>query len=74
MKILTESTDWNTKKEITVFEENGKLYVYDNFISFGEKKDIDTWLSIYEIFYDKDNNYNLIKSDKKLFEIGIYKN
>ena len=74
MKILTESTDWNTKKEITVFEENGKLYVYDNFISFGEKKDIDTWLSIYEIFYDKDNNYNLIKSDKKLFEIGIYNN
>ena len=74
MKILTESTDWNTKTEITVFEENGKLYVYDNFISFGEKKDIDTWLSIYEIFYDKDNNYNLIKSDKKLFEIGIYNN
>lgn len=71
MKILTESTDWNTKKEITVFEENGKLYVYDNFITFGEKKDIDTWLSIYEIFYDKDNNYNSVKSDKKLYKMGI---
>lgn len=71
MKILTESTDWNTKKEITVFEENGKLYVSDNFMTFGEKKDIDTWLSIYEIFYDKDNNYNSVKSDKKLYKMGI---
>nr|DAG03348.1 MAG TPA: hypothetical protein [Siphoviridae sp. ct6rT12] len=71
MKILTESTDWNTKKEITVCEENGKLYVTDNFMTFGEKKDIDKWLSVYEIFYDKDNNYNLVKSDKKLFEMGI---
>lgn len=71
MKILTESTDWNTKKEIIVFEENGKLYVSDNFMTFGEKKDIDKWLSVYEIFYDKDNNYNSVKSDKKLYEMGI---
>lgn len=71
MKTLTKSTDWNTKKEITVYEENGKLYVSDNFMTFEEKKDIDTWLSIYEIFYDKDNDYNLVKSDKKLFEMGI---
>ena len=71
MKTLTKSTDWNTKKEITVYEENGKLYVSDNFMTFEEKKDIDTWLSIYEIFYDKDNDYNLEKSDKKLFEMGI---
>lgn len=71
MKTLTKSTDWNTKKEIIVYEENGKLYVTDNFMTFGEKKDIDKWLSVYEIFYDKDNNYNLVKSDKKLFEMGI---
>ena len=71
MKILTESTDWNTKKEIIIFEENGKLYVSDNFMTFGEKKDIDKWLSVYEIFYDKDNNYNSVKSDKKLYEMGI---
>ena len=72
MKTLTKSTDWNTKKEIIVYEENGKLYVSDNFMTFGEKKDIDTWLSIYKIFYDKDNNYNSVKSDKKLYEMGIF--
>ena len=74
MKILTKSTDWNDGKVITVYEENKKLYVFDNFLTFGEKKDIDKWLSLYEIFYAKDNNYNSVKSDKKLYEMGIFNN
>lgn len=74
MKILTKSTDWNDGKVITVYEENKKLYVSDNFLTFGEKKDIDKWLFLYEIFYAKDNNYNSVKSDKKLYEMGIFNN
>lgn len=75
MRIISNLTDWNDGKKITVYEDDGKLYVNDNFyISCDEKMDIDRWLSIYKIFFEEDGNYNLIKSDKKLFEMGIYNN
>ena len=41
MRILTNLTDWNNGKKVTVYEEDGKLYVSDNFTTFGEKIDID---------------------------------
>lgn len=74
MRIISNLTDWNDGKKITVYEENNKLYVNDNFGISSEKIDIDRWLSIYKIFFEEDGNYNLIKSDKKLFEMGIYNN
>lgn len=74
MRVLSNLTDWNDGKKITVYEEDGKLYVSDNFTTFGEKIDIDRWLSVYKIFFEEDNNFSLIKSDKKLFETRIYNN
>ncbi len=38
MKELSTMMDWNDGKLITVYEENKKLYVSDNFLTFGEKK------------------------------------
>ncbi len=75
MRILSNLTDWNDGKEITVYEEDGKLYVNDNFyISCDKKMDIDRWLSAYKIFYGEDKNFDLIKGEKRLFEMGIYNN
>ena len=74
MRILSNLTDWNDGKKITVYEENRKLYVSDNFTTFGQKIDIDRWLSVYKIFFGEDSNYNLIKSDKKLYKMGVYNN
>ncbi len=74
MKEFSRLIDWNDGKIITVYEENKKLYVSDNFTTFGEKIDIDKWLSVYKIFFGEDETFSLIKSDKKLYEIGIYNN
>ncbi|WP_314347035.1 hypothetical protein [Fusobacterium massiliense] len=71
MRILSDLKSWNDGKKITVYEEKGKLYVSDNFMTFGEKKDIDKWLSFYKIFFEEDSIFGLIKGDKKLFEMGI---
>lgn len=68
MKEFSRLMDWNDGKIITVYEENKKLYVSDNFTTFGEKIDIDRWLSVYKIFFGKDKNYDLIKMDKKFIE------
>lgn len=68
MKEFSRLMDWNDGKVITVYEENKKLYVNDNFGISSEKINIDRWLSIYEIFFRKDKNYNLIKMDKKFIE------
>lgn len=68
MKEFSRLMDWSNGKIITVYEENGKLYVSDNFTTFGEKINIDRWLSVYEIFFGKDKNYDLIKMDKKFIE------
>ena len=75
MRILSNLTDWNNGQKVTVYENEGKLYVKDNFyISCDKKMDIDRWLSAYKIFYGEDKIYNLTKTDKKLFEKGIYNN
>jgi len=75
MRVLSILTDWNDGKKITVYEEDGKLYVKDNFyISCDKKMDIDRWLSGYKIFYGEDKNFDLIKGEKRLFEIGVYNN
>lgn len=68
MKEFSKLMDWNDGKIITVYEENKKLYVNDNFGISSEKINIDRWLSIYEIFFRKDKNYDLIKMDKKFIE------
>ena len=68
MKEFSKLMDWNDGKIITVYEENKKLYVNDNFGISSEKINIDRWLSIYEIFFGKDKNYDLIKMDKKFIE------
>ena len=68
MKEFSRLMDWNDGKIITVYEENKKLYVSDNFTTFGEKIDIDRWLSVYKIFFGEDKNYDLIKMDKKFIE------
>lgn len=68
MKEFSRLMDWNDGKVITVYEENGKLYVSDNFTTFGEKINIDRWLSVYKIFFGEDENYNLIKMDKRFIE------
>lgn len=74
MRILSNLTDWNDGKKITVYEEGGKLYVSDNFTTFEEKIDIDKWLSVYKIFFWEDETFSLIKSEKKLFKMGVYNN
>lgn len=74
MRVLSNLTDWNDGKKITVYEEDGKLYVSDNFITFGEKIDIDRWLSVYKIFFGEDETFSLTKSEKKLFKMGVYNN
>lgn len=68
MREFSNLMDWNDGKIITVYEENNKLYVNDNFGISSEKIDIDKWLSVYQIFFGKDKNYNLIKMDKKFIE------
>ena len=68
MKEFSRLMDGSNGKIITVYEENGKLYVSDNFTTFGEKINIDRWLSVYEIFFGKDKNYDLIKMDKRFIE------
>ena len=68
MKEFSRLMDWNDGKVITVYEENKKLYVNDNFGISSEKINIDRWLSIYEIFFWKDKNHDLIKMDKKFIE------
>nr|DAR10491.1 MAG TPA: hypothetical protein [Caudoviricetes sp.] len=74
MRILSNLTDWNNGKKVTVYEECRKLYVSDNFTTFGEKIDIDKWLSVYKIFFGEDETFSLTKSEKKLFKMGIYNN
>lgn len=74
MRILSNLTDWNNWKKVTVYEEGRKLYVSDNFTTFGEKIDIDKWLSVYKIFFGEDETFSLTKSEKKLFKMGIYNN
>mgnify|MGYP000005951330 FL=1 len=74
MRVLSNLTDWNDGKKITVYEEDGKLYVSDNFTTFGEKIDIDRWLSVYKIFFGEDETFSLTKSEKKLFKMGVYNN
>ena len=74
MRILSNLTDWNDGKKITIYEEDRKLYVSDNFTTFGEKIDIDRWLSVYKIFFGEDETFNLTKSEKKLFKMGVYEN
>ena len=68
MREFSNLMDFNDGKVITVYEENNKLYVNDNFGISSEKIDIDKWLDIYRIFFGEDKNYNLIKMDKKFIE------
>lgn len=74
MRILSNLTDWNNGQKVTVYENEGKLYVNDNFGISSKEIDIDKWLSIYKIFFGEDKIYNLTKTDKRLFERGIYNN
>ena len=74
MRVLSNLTDWNNGQKVTIYENEGKLYVNDNFGISPKEIDIDKWLSIYKIFFGEDKIYNLTKTDKKLFEKGIYNN
>ena len=38
MRILSDLKSWNDGKKITVYEEKGKLYASDNFMTFGKKR------------------------------------